>query len=93
MSHVYRNALNCSPLPNIFLLSVGLFSTLAGLSWYHASIAPLPASMFSTPTGLLAFIEPLVIIFLLSIDPLPAGLFNTPVGFSLYNDIKDMEDD
>ena len=44
-------------------------------------IAPLPAGLFNTPTGLLAFIELPYFKFLLRIDPLLVGLFNTLVGF------------
>ena len=44
------------------------------------NIAPLPAGLFSTPMGLLAFIELLCFKFLFSIDTLLGGLFSTPVG-------------
>ena len=80
MNHVHSGALTRSLSPDIALLPVGLFSTLTGLSWYHASIVPLPASMFSTPTSLLSFIELPCFKLLLSIDPLPVGLFSTPTG-------------
>ena len=91
MNHVHSSALTRSLLPNISPLLACVFSTPVGLSWYHASIAHLPAIMFSTPMGLLTFIKLLVVIFLLSIDLLLARLFSTLEGFALYNDIKDME--
>ena len=70
-------------LPNITPLPAGSFSTSAGLSWYHASIALLLVSLFSTLMGLLAFIElPYFFRLLLSIEPLLAGLFSTLIGFA-----------
>ena len=81
MNHVHSSALTRSLLPGIAPLPAGLFSTLTGLSWYHASIVLLPMSLFNSPTGLLAFIELPCFKFLLSIDPLPVGLFSTPAGF------------
>ena len=81
MNYVHSGALTRSLLPDNAPLLAGLFSTSTGLPWYHASIVPLPMSLFSTPTDLLAFNELLYFKLLLSIDPLPTGLFSTPTGF------------
>ena len=81
MNYVYSGVLTRSHLPDIFMLPTGLFNTPVGLSWYHASIALPPVSLFSFPMGLLAFIELPVIRFLLSIDLLLVGMFSTPTGF------------
>ena len=78
--NVRSSALTRSLLPDIALLLASLFSTSMGLSWYHASIVPLPVSLFSTPTGLLSFIKLPDFMVLHNIDPLPASLFSTPVG-------------
>ena len=80
-NHVHSGALTICLLPDIAPLPAGLFNTSTGLSWYHASIIWLPARLFSTPMGLLAFIELPCFKLLLSIDPLQAGLFSTPTGF------------
>ena len=79
-NHVHSSALTRSLLPDISPFLVGIFSTSIGLSWYHASIAPLPVILFSTPMSLLSFIELPCFKILLNIDSLPAGLFNTPMG-------------
>ena len=55
MNYVHSSVVTRSLLPGIALLLVGLFSTLTGLPWYHASIVPLLVILFSTPTGLLVF--------------------------------------
>ena len=81
MNNVHSGALTISLLPDISLLTAGLFSTPVGLSWYHASIAPLPIGLFSTSTVLLAFTKLPFFQTLLSIDPLPTGLFSTLAGF------------
>ena len=77
---MHSGVLTRSLLLDIALLPVGLFNTPTGLSWYHASIASLPAILFSTSIGLLAFIELPCFKFLLGIDPLPASLFGTLAG-------------
>ena len=80
-NHVHSHALTRSLLPDTAPLLAGLFSTPMGLSWYHASIVPLPTGLFSTLTCLLAFIELPCFKFLLSIDPLLVSLFSIPMGF------------
>ena len=84
MNHVHSTTLTRPLLPDISPLPSGLFSTSTGLSWYHASIVPLPVSMFNIPMGLLAFIELPCFKFLLSIDPLLVGLFSTPLGLFAF---------
>ena len=83
MNHVHSNALTKTLLPDIAMVQEGLFSTSVGLSWYHASIAPLPAGLFSTLTGLLAFIKLPCFKILLSIESLSSSMFSTSVGLPL----------
>ena len=79
-NHVHSNALTEPLLPDIAPLPAGMFSSQMGLSWYHASIVPLPTGLFNTPTCLLAFIELPCFKMLLSINTLPAGLFSNPMS-------------
>ena len=78
---MHNNVFMMSLLLSIDLLPVSLFSTLMGLPWYHTSMAPLPASMFSTPTVFLVFTELPLFMILLGMDMLPMDLFSTLIGF------------